>query len=66
MFNNHIPDSLSDALGDQHDSDIVPGEEGPQLLINLFISGVTFNDEEVLLTSLVSLAHPGQKETSNG
>ena len=65
MLHDHVSDSLSSTLGNKDNTDVWSSEELTKLSINLLVSGISFDDHEVLLSTLVSLAHAGQKKTSD-
>ena len=65
MLHNDISHSLGGALRDENNAYISSSEESTELLINLFISSVSLNDHEVLLSTLISFSHSCEKETSD-
>ena len=65
VLDNHIPDSLSSALGNQHNANIGPGEETAKLGVDLLVSGVTLDDHEVFDSTFVTFAHAREQQTSN-
>lgn len=65
MLNNHVAYALSRTLRNQDDANVGALQKAAQRLVNVFVLGVTLNDHEVLDTSIVSLTHAREQQSSD-
>ena len=63
MLNDSISNTLCYILRDKDDANIMSLEESSELLIDLLISRVFVNNEEIALILKISLSHSGEKKT---
>ena len=66
VLDDHVSDSFSRTLRDQDDSDVRPRQEATQSCINLLISRVTLDDQEIFHSTIVAFAHAREQQTSDG
>jgi len=60
---NDVSHTFGSALRAQDDTNICSTEETAQRFVDLLVCGVSLNDQEVLNSTLVSLAHSSEEKT---